>query len=54
MRLKVRYVFHGETQEKKLEQVITGKTKFFLSEKEVILIVDQKNPKHILLRDAYL
>jgi hypothetical protein len=54
LKLRVRYAYLSETHEKKLEQVITGKTKKLMRQKEVTLVIDQKNPEHILLWDAYL
>jgi len=38
----------------KLKQLITEKTKLMLEKKELALIVDQRNPKNILIRDVYL
>ena len=52
--LKLQYTYLGQQFNVDLKQVITGKTKSMLNKKELVLIVDQKNKKNILLRDAYL
>jgi len=54
LRLKLRYTYLTQPEEKIVDQVITGKTKGFLTQKEVTLVIDQRNPGRILLRDAYL
>jgi hypothetical protein len=54
LRLKLRYTYLTQIEEKIVNQVITSKTKDFLTQKEVTLVIDQKNPGRILLRDAYL
>ena len=53
MRLKLRYTYLSQIHEQKLEQVITERTKKLLQQKEVTLVIDQNNPKHILLWDVY-
>lgn len=53
MRLNLRYSYLGQIHEKKLDHVITGRTKKLLKQKEVSLVIDQNNPKHILLWDTY-
>jgi hypothetical protein len=52
--MKLRYTYLSQIYEKKLEQVITGKTKKLLDQKQVYLVIDQINPNHILLWDAYM
>ena len=52
--LKLHYIKMGQNHEVKLKQLITEKTKHMLHKKELILIIDQRNPKNILLRDVYL
>ncbi len=52
--LKLHYMQLGQHHEVKLKQLITEKTRHMLHKKELILIVDQRNPKNILLRDVYL
>jgi hypothetical protein len=54
LRMKLRYTYLSQIYEKKLEQVITGKTKKLLDQKQVYLVIDQINPNHILLWDAYM
>lgn len=54
LRLKLRYTYLAHTYEKKVEQVITGKTKTLMQQKEVTIVVDQRNPDHILLQIGYL
>ena len=54
LRMKLRYAYLGQVCEMKLEQVITGKTKELLHREEVYLVIDQTNPNHILLWDAYM
>ena len=53
MRLKLRYTYLSQIHEQKLDQVITERTKKLLQQKEVTLVIDQNNPKHILLWDVY-
>ncbi len=53
MRLKLRYTYLNQIHEQKLDQVITERTKKLLQQKEVTLVIDQNNPKHILLWDVY-
>jgi hypothetical protein len=53
LQMKLRYTYLTQTHEKKLKQVITGKTKKLIDQKEVTLVIDQNNPDHILLRDVY-
>jgi hypothetical protein len=53
MKLTLKYNFNGVDSQKTLDQVITGHTKRFLEEKEVVLVIDQYNPNRILLRDVY-
>ncbi len=52
--LHLRYTHLGQTHDVKLKQLITEKTKYMLEQKELVLIVDQRNPKNILIRDVYL
>ncbi|HMV97377.1 MAG TPA: hypothetical protein PKE35_04180 [Anaerolineales bacterium] len=52
--LHLRYIHLGQTHDVKLKQLITEKTKLMLEKKELALIVDQRNPKNILIRDVYL
>lgn len=54
LRMKLRYTYLSQIYEKKLEQVITGKTKKLFDQKQVYLVIDQTNPNHILLWDAYM
>lgn len=53
LKLTLKYDFNGSNCEKVLDQLITSQTKHFLDESEVILIIDQYNPEHVLLRDVY-
>ena len=53
MRLKLRYTYLSQIHEQKFDQVITERTKNLLQQKEVTLVIDQNNPKHILLWDVY-
>ena len=52
--LKLSYIYLDQHYEVKLKQLITEKTKRMLYQTELILIIDQRNPKNILLRDVYL
>ncbi len=53
LKLNLRYKVNGTDWEKTFDQVITEHTKHFLEDQEITLVVDQYNPKRILLRDAY-
>lgn len=53
LKLTLKYDFLGQPREKVLDQVITERTKHFLEEKEVVLVVDQYNPSRILLKGVY-
>jgi len=52
--LKLRYRHANQTHEITHIQLITGKTKALIPNKELVLVIDPGNPKLILLRDAYL
>lgn len=52
--LHLRYIHLGQTHELKMKQLITEKTKHMLEKKELVLIIDQRNPNNILIRDVYL
>lgn len=52
--LKLRFFHSGKQQVTTIDQLITVKTKSMLDHKEVVLIIDQREPTKILLRDAYL
>ena len=52
--LKLRFFHTGQQQEINFDQLITKKTKSMLDHKEIVLIIDQREPTKILLRDAYL
>lgn len=54
LQMKLRYTYLAQVHEKQLKQIITGKTKSLLHQKEVTLVIDQKNPDRILIWDAYL
>ena len=54
LRLKLRYVYQGQTHERQLDQVITGRTRALLDQAEVRLVIDQRDPRRVLLVDAYL
>jgi len=54
LRLVVRYAYLSQTHEKKVEQLITAKTKKLMRQTEVDLVIDPENPHHILIWDVYL
>jgi hypothetical protein len=54
MSLTLQYAYLGQPREVKIDQVITGKTKPLLSQKEVTLVIHQEKIKNILIREAYL
>lgn len=53
LKLTLKYDLHGVPCEKVFDQVITEQTKHLAERAEVDLIIDQDNPLHILLKDAY-
>ena len=54
LKLNLRYTYLGQEHEVKVDQVITGKTKKLLQRREVVLVIDQTETKHILIREVYL
>lgn len=52
--IKLHYTHLGQPHDLTVKQLITEKTKHMLNNKELTLIIDQRNPKNILLRDVYL
>lgn len=53
MKMTLKYNLNGADTQTTVDQVITGRTKRFLEEKEVVLVVDPYNARRILIRDVY-
>jgi len=52
--LKLRYFHDGQYHEITHIQLIAGKSKYMLEDKQVNLVIDQRDPGRILMRDVYL
>ena len=53
LHLTLRYTYLSQVFEKKVEQVITGKTRKLRDQTVVDLIIDPENPDRVLIRDVY-
>jgi len=53
LRLTLSYTYLSQPYEKKVDQVITIKTKKLMQHTTLDLVIDPENPHRVLIRDAY-